>query len=71
MMPVADGAVTVTSIGLGPGTTLSAEHVAVSFDSVQRHVLPPLALTNLTVGGRTIVTTMPSPLSLFRSSATT
>ena len=47
------------------------EHVTVSFDSVQRQVLPPLAFTNLAVGGSTIVTTMPSPLSLFRSSATT
>ena len=65
------GAVIVTSIGFGPGTIRSAAHVTVSFDSLQRNVLPPEAQTNLTAGGSTIVMTMPDPLSLFRSSAMT
>src|SRR5712664_4162621 len=71
MIPVEEGAVTVTSIGFGPGTIASAEHVTVNFDSVQRQVLPPDARENFTVEGRTIVTTIPNPLSLFRSSAMT
>src|SRR5579872_7064540 len=69
--PVCAGAVTVMSIGFGPGTISFALQVTVCFDCVQFHVSVFATLRNFTCDGSVIVTMTPEPLSLLKSSAMT
>src|SRR5690349_8208736 len=66
--PVCAGAVTVMSIGFGPGTISFALQVTVSFDCVQFHVSFFATPTKLTCDGSVIVTMTPEPVSLLKSS---